>query len=207
MRLAPLLQGTRAASGFVVFLQVYRIHRRRGLRRCYMGREPRPGLLRAFRHTAFTADAACAAATGDASRVWVYCVPSGIPRPPPTRLAPLLQGTRAASGFIGFLQAYRVHRRRGLRRCYRGREPRPGLLRSFRHTAFTADAACAAATGGRGLCSSGASRVWGRCGVSDPPRAAMTRFDAIFRPTPLRPLSAPRPANLPQHPTGPPKSG
>ena len=56
------------------------------------------------------------------------CGRSGIPRIPLTRLAPLLQGTgvsvaavQAASGVDAVAQVYRVYRRRGLRRCYRGR--------------------------------------------------------------------------------------
>ncbi len=136
------------------------------------------------------------------------CGRSGIPRIPPTRLTPLLQGdgcfcgsgasrvrvdavvqvyrvyrrrglrrcyrgtgvsvaaVQAASGVDAVVQVYRVYRRRGLRRCYKGRvflwqrcKPRPGSMRSFRYTAYTVDAACAAATGDGCFCSSGASRV------------------------------------------------
>jgi len=107
------------------FIQAHRTQRRRGLRRCYndcvplfrahrvhpgtphspptrlapLLQRPRtsvPGSPRSSRHTAYTADAACAAATATA----YLC-----------------------SGLTAFIQAHRIHRRRGLRRCYTDRVP------------------------------------------------------------------------------------
>ena len=100
-----------------------------------------------------------------------------------------------------FIQAHRIRRRRGLRGCYNGRVPLfrahgvhpgtphepptrlapllqrprtfvPGSPRSSRHTAYTADAACAAATATAYPCSSGASRVRGLRIFADSPRGA-----------------------------------
>jgi len=112
-------------SGLTAFIQAHRTQRRRGLRRCYNDRVPLfrphrvhpgtphttptrlapllqrprtsvPASPRSSRHTAYTADAACAAAT-----------PTAYP----------------CSGLTAFIQAHRIHRRRGLRRCYSDRVP------------------------------------------------------------------------------------
>ena len=200
---AGLRHAVTPLTRLTAFIQAHRIQRRRGLRRCYNDRVPlfrphrvhpgtphtpptrlapllhRPRTLvpaspRSSRHTAYTADAACAAAT-----------PTAYP----------------CSGLTAFIQAHCTQRRRGLRRCYTDRVPLfrahrvhpgtphttptrlapllqrprtsvPGSPRSSRHTAHNADAACAAATPTAYLCSSGASRVRGLRVFADSPRGA-----------------------------------
>ena len=138
-----------------------------------------PASPRSSRHTAYTADAACAAATvtaylcsSGASRVRAHRVHAGTRHTPPTRLAPLLHRPRTSVPGSPRSSRHTAHTADAACAAATLTAYLCSGLTAFRHTAHNADAACAAATPTAYLCSSGASRVRGLRVFADSPRGA-----------------------------------